>query len=244
MNVSEPFILRPVATTLLMVAIMLSGTHRVHLPAAVHAAGSRLPDDPGDDPLSGRQSGSDDVFDHVTAGAAIRANARTESDDVGQLRRRVGDHAAVQPRSEPRRGRAAGPGRDQCRRKPAAERPAGSADLRQGQPGRCAYSDSLGHLQHVVADRSGGHERNPPGAENLAIERRRTGLHQRRPKAGSAHSAERPIARRLWPQHRRCPHHDRQRQRQHAKRQFRRTGASFDDQRQRSAHQRRPNTPT
>ena len=38
MNVSEPFILRPVGTTLLMVAIMLSGIVAYTLPAALDPA--------------------------------------------------------------------------------------------------------------------------------------------------------------------------------------------------------------
>ena len=55
-----------------------------------------------------------------------------------EFRRRLGDHAAVQPRPEPRHRRAGGAGGDQRRRQPAAFGPARAADLRQGQPGRRA----------------------------------------------------------------------------------------------------------
>ena len=55
MSPSRPFILRPVATTLLMVAIMLSGLLAFQLPAGRSAARSRLPDHPGANLLSRRQ---------------------------------------------------------------------------------------------------------------------------------------------------------------------------------------------
>ena len=93
MNVSEPFILRPVGTTLFMVAILLSGIVAYSfLPLSTLAAG-RLSDDPGADVLSGRQPGSDDVVGDRSLGAAARANARTEPDDIGELRRRLDHHA-------------------------------------------------------------------------------------------------------------------------------------------------------
>ena len=52
MNISRPFILRPVATTLLMVALLLSGVARLPAAAGLGAAAGRLPDDPGGDVLS------------------------------------------------------------------------------------------------------------------------------------------------------------------------------------------------
>ncbi|STS83835.1 multidrug transporter MdtB [Klebsiella pneumoniae] len=50
---SRLFIMRPVATTLLMVAILLAGTHRLPLSAGLRPAGGRLPDHSGSHPLSG-----------------------------------------------------------------------------------------------------------------------------------------------------------------------------------------------
>ena len=52
MNPSRLFILRPVATTLLMVAILLAGHRRLPRAAALGAARGRLSDDPGRDALS------------------------------------------------------------------------------------------------------------------------------------------------------------------------------------------------
>ena len=120
-----------------------------------------------------------------------------------------------------------------------AGRSAGAADLRQGQSRRCADPHACGHVEDLGAHRPRGFERDPARAEDLATDRRRPRQHQRRTAAGGAHSGQSAVARRLWPQHRRYPHHDRQSQRQYAEGQFRRPDAGLDDQRQRSAHQRR-----
>ena len=58
------------------------------------------------------------------------------------------------------RGRAAGAGRHQRGVEPAAQRPAGAADLQQGQPGRRGGADAGDHLAHHAAAagaRPGGH---------------------------------------------------------------------------------------
>ena len=71
---------------------------------------------------------------------------------------------------------------------------------------------------------------------------RRPGQHQRRQPPGGAHPGEQSAARRLWAQHRRSAHHPRQRQRQHAQGQFRRAEPSLHDQRQRPDPKRRATT--
>ena len=71
-----------------------------------------------------------------------------------------------------------------------------------------------------------GPGRHPAGAEDLAAARRRPGQHQRRPAAGGARPGQSARARRLRAEHRRSAHHARQRQRQHAEGQFRRPGAA------------------
>ena len=153
MSPSRPFILRPVATSLLMVAILLAGLVGLQLPAAVGPAGGRLPDHPGADLLSRRQPRGDDLVGHRAAGAPVRPDAGPEPDVVDQLGRRLGHHPAVRPRPQPRRRRAGGAGGDQRRRQPAAGRPAGAADLRQGQPGRRADPDAGADLEDHAADR-------------------------------------------------------------------------------------------
>ena len=112
-NPSRIFILRPVATSLFMVAILLAGlvAYRV-LPL------SALPevDYPTIQVVTLYPGASPDVvdlLDHRAARAAVRADARAHTDVVDELRRRVGDHAPVQPRPRARHRRAAGAGRDQ-----------------------------------------------------------------------------------------------------------------------------------
>ena len=95
MNPSQPFILRPVATTLLMIAIMLSGMLGVQVPAGRRLARSGLSDHPGADLLSRRQSGRDDVLGHRAAGSAVRPDAESQPDEFGEFGRRIGHHAAV-----------------------------------------------------------------------------------------------------------------------------------------------------
>ena len=147
MNPSRLFIQRPVATSLLMVAIVLVGHRRLPVPAAVGAAAGRLSDHPGADALSRRQPRSDDLVGHRAAGAPVRPDAGPQPDDLDQLGRRLGRSRCSSTSARPRRRRAAGAGRDQRRRQPPAGRPAGAAGLRQGQPGRRAGADAGHHLQ-------------------------------------------------------------------------------------------------
>ena len=74
------------------------GHRRLSRAADLGAAGGRLPDDPGRDALSGREPRRDDLVGHRAARAPVRADAGPGADVVDQLRRRVGHHAAVQPR--------------------------------------------------------------------------------------------------------------------------------------------------
>ena len=94
-NPSRLFILRPVATALLMVAILLAGIVAYRqLPVSALAAG-RLSDHPGPDVLSRRQPGCHGVVRHGSARAAVRPDARPEADDFDQFRRQLGHHAAI-----------------------------------------------------------------------------------------------------------------------------------------------------
>ena len=76
MSPSRPFILRPVATSLLMAAIFLVGIVGYHAAAGFRAAAGRLSDHPGGHVLSGRQPGRDGDDGHRAAGAAVRPDAR------------------------------------------------------------------------------------------------------------------------------------------------------------------------
>ena len=115
MNPSRLFILRPVATTLLMVAILLAGivAYRV-LPL------SALPevDYPTIQVVTLYPGASPDVMTSSVTAPLERQFGQMpglEPDVVDELGRRVGDHAAVQPRRCARRRRAGSAGGDQRR---------------------------------------------------------------------------------------------------------------------------------
>ena len=129
---------------------------RVSRAAAVRAARGRLPDDPGGHALSGREPRRDDLVDHRAARAPVRADAGLEPDVVDELGRRVGDHAAVQPRSS----RSTSPSR-RCRRRSTrrqlpADRPAEPADLQQGQSRRHADPHARAHVEDAAAAEARG----------------------------------------------------------------------------------------
>ncbi len=100
------------------------GHRRLSRAAAVRAARSRLSDDSGRDAVSRGESRCDDVVGHCAARAAIRTDAGTQPDVVDELRRRIGDHIAVQPRAVAGCGRAGGAGGDQRGRQFPSNRPA------------------------------------------------------------------------------------------------------------------------
>ena len=116
---------------------------------------------------------------------------------VDQLGRRLGHHAAVRPRPRPRRRRAGGAGGDQRRRQPAARRPAGAADLRQGQSGRRADPDAGVTSKTLPLTEVRGPRRHAAGAEDLAAPRRRPG--QRSAAASGRRCASRSIRARSPP---------------------------------------------
>ena len=242
MNPSQPFILRPVATTLLMIAIMLSGMLAFRfLPVAA------LPEVdyptiqvqtfyPGASPdvmtssvtaplevQFGQMPNLNQMSSISSAGASVITLqfGLTISLDVAEQEVQAAINAAGNL---------------------LARRPARAADLRQGQPGRRADPDARPDLEDHAADAGRGLRRHAPGAEDLAASRRRPRQHQRRPAAGGAHPGRHPQACRLRPQHRRSAHHARQRQRQHAEGQFRRRDARLHHQCQRPDPQCRATT--
>ncbi len=114
MSPSRIFIERPIATTLLVIALVLVGVVAYRQLAGVGVAAGGLPDDSDHDVLSGRKSGGDVVVGDGAAGAAVWADAGAEPDDVDEFVRQLADHAAVRSGSEHRCGRAGGAGGDQC----------------------------------------------------------------------------------------------------------------------------------
>ena len=119
-NISAPFIQRPVATSLLMIAILLVGSVGLSIPAAVGAAGSGLSHHPGADLPARRQSRCDDHLGHRAPGKAVRPDAGPEGDVVRLLGRLLGHHPAVRSQPSPGHRRAGSAGGDQCLQQPAA----------------------------------------------------------------------------------------------------------------------------
>ena len=187
MNPSRIFILRPVGTSLLMVAIMLVGIVAYRflplsaLPEVDYPTIQVQTFYPGASPDVMTSSG------HRAARGAVRADAGPQPDVVDELRRRLGHHAAVQPESEPRHRRAGSAGGDQRRRQPAALRPAGAADLRQGQSRGRADPDARHHLQDPAAHAARGPRRHAPRAEDLAARRASGSSASAAASAGGAH---------------------------------------------------------
>jgi hypothetical protein len=142
-----PFILRPVATSLLMAAIMLVGIVSVYAAADLCAAGGRLSDDPGPDVLSGRESRCDGDDGDGAAGAAVWRTAGLSQMTSTSSGGYIGDRAAVQPEPEYRYRRRGGAVGDQCGAELSAFEPAGAADLQQDQSRRCAGADAGDYVE-------------------------------------------------------------------------------------------------
>ena len=233
MNPSQPFILRPVATTLLMIAIVLSGMLAFRfLPVAA------LPEVdyptiqvqtfyPGASPdvmtssvtaplevQFGQMPNLNQMSSVSSAGASVITLqfGLTISLDVAEQEVQAAINAAGNL---------------------LALRSARAADLRQGESGRRADPDAGADVEDDAADAGGRFRGYAPGAEDLPASGRRPCQHQRRPAACGPDSRRYPQTRRLRIEHRRSAHHARQREYQHAEGQFRRADARLHHQRQR-----------
>ena len=207
MNVSEPFILRPVGNHAVDGGDHAVRLRRLHVPAAVDVARSRLSDDPGADALSGaspevmtssvtapleRQFGQMPGLNQMTSASSAGASVITLqfsldlSLDVAEQEVQAAINAAgnLLPSDLPT---------------PPIYAKVNPADAPILTLAVTSKTLPLTDLED--------YERDPARAENLAADRRRPRQHQRRPAAGGAHSGQSAGARRLWAQHRRRPHH-------------------------------------
>ena len=141
---------------------------RISVPAALSATRSRLSDNSSSDLLSWREPGRDDLFGHCTARGPVRPDAESQSDELRQLGRRFGDHAAVRPEHQPGYCRAGGSGRHQRGGQLVAVGPAGTADICQGQSGRCPDPHTRADIKDAPAAADRGSRRHAPRAKNLA----------------------------------------------------------------------------
>ena len=133
MNLSEPFIRRPIATTLLTVGVALRGHPRLHQAAGGAAAAGGLPDHLGQRIHGGRQPGHHGLDRGDAAGAAPGSDRRRHRDDLLERDRLHARHAAVRPEPRHRRRGARRGGGDQRGARGPADRAAQQSDLPQGQ---------------------------------------------------------------------------------------------------------------
>ena len=191
MNISAPFITRPIATTLLMAAFTLCWHRGLLLSAGRAAAAGRLPHHPGFGAASGRKRRDHGVVGRQSSRAAVRADRRGDAAHVHQHARQYADQHPVRAEQEHRRGGAGRAGGDHGggRRLPTHAQLA--AELSEIQPGRSADRHTLGHLGHRSADRGRRLRGEHPRAADLADPGRRLCAH-RRPAEALRSRADRP----------------------------------------------------
>ena len=233
MNLSRPFILRPVATSLLMVGLMLAG-----LVAYEQLPVSALPqvDYPTIQVMTFYPGASPDVMASSVTAPLERQFGQVpglHADDLEQLVRRLGHHAAVRSQFEHRHCRAGSAGGDQRGCDLPADGSAESAGLQQDQSGRRADSHACADVEGTAAGPGGRSRGHAAGAKDLAAPRRWAGEYRRRPETVGADPGQSDLARVVWNHARGSAHCDRQRQRQRGERELRRQAAGVHDRRQR-----------
>ena len=217
-----------------------AGRHpRLSVAAGVLAAAGRFPHHPGHDPASGREPRRDGVTGDGAARAQFRTDSLASGDDVLELVRDQPDHAAVRPRARHRCRRAGCAGRDQCVRIGAAEKPALSAGLFQGEPGRCADGDAGDHLRYDLAAPAQRHRRYFAGAAAERGDRRRPRHGAGQYPAGDPHPGGSLAPRQLRHRARGCAQRHRRRECRGRQRRARRRAPVLHDLRQRSDHRGR-----
>ena len=166
--------------------------------AGLGAARGRLSHHPGADVLSGREPRCDGVVGDGAAGAAVRAGARAQPDDLEQLVRKFGHHAAVRPEPQHRCRRAGSAGSHQRGGDLSADRPAQSSRLQQDQSGRRADPDAGADLDRAAAGPGRGPRRYAAVGKDFAGVGRRAGEYQRRAEALGTNPGESDPALGIW----------------------------------------------
>ena len=179
MNISETFIRRPIATSLMMLGVLVFGAATYNLLPVAALPNVDFPTItvsatlPGASPETMASSVATPLEQQFAAIPGL-ASMNSTSGLGTHL-----DHPAVRSRPQHRRRRAGRADRDQRRERPAAEGPAQPADLPQGQPGRPRHPD-LRRLLRRAADLQGRRLRlHDPGAEDLGGDRRVAGAGRR-----------------------------------------------------------------
>ena len=190
MSPSGPFIQRPVATSLLMAAILLVG-----IVAYTQLPVSALPqvDYPTIQVLTFYPGASPDVMATTVTAPLERQFGQLQG--LSQMTSTSSGGSSVivlqfALSSEHRHRRRRGSVGDQRRAELSALEPSLAAGLQQDQSRRCSSADAGHHLRLHSALAGGGPGGYAACAQALAVERSGPGEHQRRPEAGGAHSGQ------------------------------------------------------
>ena len=218
MNISAPFIQRPIATALLMVGLAGRRPGRLSAVAGRGAAERQLSDASGHGAAAGRRSADHGVVGGDAARTAVRRDPGPHPDDVGERARLHPDHAAVRFEPPDRWGGQRYAVGDQCRERVPAGRHAVSADDPQGQSGRHADPGARPHLGQPAADHCRRLRAKYSAAKDIADIRRRPRRHRRSAAARRPRAARSAGAGRARHQPRGCPHGARPGERRSAQR--------------------------
>ena len=151
MNISEPFIRRPVATTLLTIGVALAGVAAFNL---LPVAPLPQVDFPTISVSAALPGASPEVMAATVATPLERALGRIAGvtrDDVVVFARQYARDPAVRSKPRHRRRGARRPGRHPGLAHRAADQPAEQSGVSQSESGRCADHDPGAHLGHPDA---------------------------------------------------------------------------------------------
>ncbi len=176
MNLSAPFVRRPIATVLLTIGVALAGIGAFFVLPVSPLPQVDYPDDLGQRPAARRQPRHHGDERGDAARAASRHDLRRQRDDLVEPGRQRPHQPAVRPVAQHRRRGARGAGGDQR----LARRPAGDLalepDLSQGQSVRCAGDHPGADLADADAGadlRHGVEHRQPAAGAGRGRRRRR-----------------------------------------------------------------------
>ena len=190
MNISAPFIHRPVATTLLIVAIALAGAVAFRILPVSPLPQVDFPDHLGERRPARRQPGDHGIFGGHAAGAPVRPHRRGHRDDLFEHPRLEQHHPAIRSEPQHRRRRARRAGGHHRRPRLPADQPAQQSHLPQGESGRFAHLHARAHLRRAEQGPDVRRRVHHHGAETVAGSGRGAGGRGRQRAARRARRAE------------------------------------------------------
>ena len=151
MNISEGFIKRPIATSLLMAAIALFGVVAYRALPVSDLPNVDFPTLLVTAQLPGASPETMGALGGNAARESVLHHRRPRLDDLGQLARRHADHPGIRSHPQARRRRGGRAGGHHAGGPAAAAGHADAADLHEGESGRPADSLSRADVRHAAA---------------------------------------------------------------------------------------------